>query len=55
MNFSDTPCADQYARDLQALEGANFGHKTAVAIATADFNDCMDKTYGPVDGGLQAP
>ena len=48
---SDTPCADQWTKDYNALIDAGYSHNTAVAIANSDFNDCMDSTYptSPID------
>ena len=42
---SDTPCADQWSKDYNALRDAGYSHNTAVAIANADFNDCIETNY----------
>mgnify|MGYP005847655719 CR=1 FL=1 len=44
---TDTPCADQYAVDMNALLNAGFSFHTADAIANLDFEQCLDDTYGP--------
>lgn len=49
VNFSGTPCADQYVQDMDGLLDAGYGFETANAIATLDFNDCLDAKYGPIE------
>ncbi len=43
---SSTPCADQWSKDYKALRDAGYSFYTSVAIANADFEDCLDETYG---------
>jgi hypothetical protein len=43
---SDTPCADEWVKNYNALRDAGFGMNTAFAIADLDFEDCMEETYG---------
>ncbi len=43
---SETPCTDQYKKDKAALKAAGFSELTAEAIADADWNNCMEETYG---------
>jgi len=49
---SNTPCADQWSKDYEALREAGYSHNTSVAIADVDFNDCLDTNY-PVDDVTQ--
>lgn len=44
---SKTPCADEANRNRQALRGVGLGENTIEAIIELDFQDCLDRTYGP--------
>jgi cytochrome c-type biogenesis protein CcmH/NrfF len=43
---SDTPCADQWSQNVNALINAGIGPMTAETIADIDFETCLDETYG---------
>jgi hypothetical protein len=43
---SDTPCADQWSVNYDAMRWAGISHNTAILIADLDFEDCLDETYG---------
>ena len=47
MNESETPCFDQYLKDKAALKSVGLSDNTAEAIANMDFEECLDRTYGP--------
>lgn len=43
------PCFEQYKKDKAGLLAAGYSENTAEAIATADFNDCLEATYGVLE------
>lgn len=45
---SETPCADQWVRDMKTLQGDYWGASFEEALAIADqcFEQCLVNTYG---------
>lgn len=42
---SDTPCADQWVQNYNALINAGIGPMTAETIADIDFETCLNQHY----------